>query len=99
MHQEKPPVAKCAVVQNLSLQTFKWMAGLPVEVRPKALAQKYSRIANQLALIWSDTAQCGKYLDDLMLDHRGNRQGFPPDVAAEIAALRNYFLASSRAIR
>jgi len=32
-----------------------------------------------------------EYLDDLLIDRRGGRQGFPFDVALEIAGLKDYY--------
>jgi hypothetical protein len=32
-----------------------------------------------------------RYLDDLLVDKRGNRQGFPLDILRELFALRAYY--------
>jgi hypothetical protein len=78
--------------QELSDSAFVWLAQFKKGARPDALARRYPRIANKLADLWKRPLQCERYLDELLLDHRGNRQGFPPDVATEIAALKVYFL-------
>ena len=36
-------------------------------------------------------ARCEEYLDSLVVDQRGDRSGFPLDVAQELTALRNYY--------
>jgi hypothetical protein len=77
---------------DLTPLAFKWMASLPREARPHSLARQFPRIANRLAEIWKRPLQCERYIDDLMIDLRGARQGFPPAVAAEIAALKVHFL-------
>jgi hypothetical protein len=81
--------------QDLATRTFRWLAELPANKRPNALLHQYPRIANRLAEIWKRPLQCERYLDDLMLDMRGNRRGFPPNVATEIAALKLYLFSTS----
>ena len=71
--------------------TYKWIAGLPREIRPLALLQQYPRIANMLAQSWHDPAQFREYMFDLLIDRRGGRQGFPQDVRSELLRLRAYF--------
>ena len=71
--------------------TFRWVACLPPAVRPFGLLQHYPRIANALALEWRERTAFRTRLYDLMVDKRGDRAGFPPDVQAELLALREYF--------
>lgn len=71
--------------------TTLWMAGLPPAVRPSALARTFPRIANSVAELWRRVARCEEYLDALVVDLRGDRTGFPPDVAKELTALRGYY--------
>lgn len=85
--------------EDLAAPTFKWLATIPKEIRPDALAHQFPRIANRLAEIWKRPLQCERYLDDLTIDRRGGRKGFPPDVAAEITALKAYFLRSTKTVR
>jgi hypothetical protein len=70
--------------------TEKWAAGLPVEVRPLALLQRFPRIANALARLWQDNIGLRLYLDDLLVDRRGGRRGFPPQIHNELLILREY---------
>jgi hypothetical protein len=72
-------------------ETIKWLAGLPAEVRPTSLPIQYVRITNTLARVWPDHRRCLQYLDDLLIDRRGGRQGFAFDVALEIAGLKDYY--------
>ena len=71
--------------------TFKWIAGLPREVRPLALLQQFPRIANMLAQSWHDPAAFREYMFDLLIDRRGGREGFQQDVRSELLRLRAYF--------
>ena len=75
----------------LSDETSRWIAALPANVRPIALARKFPRIANSIAELWRRVASCEEYLGTLVVDLRGDRSGFPPDVAQELTALRNYY--------
>lgn len=77
--------------ESLTGDTIKWLAGLPSDVRPSALPIQFVRIANQLARVWPTPRVCLDYLDDLLIDHRGGRQGFPFDVALELAGLKDHY--------
>lgn len=72
-------------------QAWSWIESLPKDVQPGGLIQRFPRIVNKLAEVWRRPAQCETYLDTLMLDQRGGRKGFPPDVAKEIALLKSHF--------
>jgi hypothetical protein len=71
--------------------TFRWIACLPPSAQPIALLRRYPRLANALALEWRERNAFRARLNDLMVDRRGNRAGFPPDVEAELVALRDFF--------
>ena len=70
---------------------FKWIARLPKEVRPLNLLKQYPRVANNLALSWSDPRVFRHSLYDLLVDKRGGRQGFPQAVLQDLLRLREYF--------
>ncbi|TAK52735.1 MAG: hypothetical protein EPO27_00610 [Betaproteobacteria bacterium] len=53
---------------------------------PAALEAKYSRVFNNIMKYWG-SEKCDEYFADLLVDKRGGRQGFPPDVASDIAKL------------
>lgn len=78
--------------QELAHPTFMWLAQLPGNMRPASLARQYPRIANKIAELWKLPLYCERYFDELMIDRRGNRLGFPPKIAAEIATLKVYFM-------
>ena len=54
------------------------------------LGQQFPRIANKLAVLWEEPAVCRKFLTSFMLDDRGDRDGFPPEVIMELSALEAY---------
>lgn len=76
-----------APVDRLLPTTIAWAQRLPSDLRPIALLDRYARIANLLAAMWADPRAFDAYMDSLLTDKRGNRQGFPPEVARELATL------------
>lgn len=64
-----------------------WAVALPPWLRPHALCDRYPRVANQLAARWDDPRERREAMLDLIIDRRGGRRGFPPDVRLEIEAL------------
>lgn len=75
----------------LSDETSRWLAALPADVRPLHLARRFPRIANSIADLWRRVARCEEYFDTLVVDLRGDRSGFPAEVAKEVTDLRNYY--------
>jgi hypothetical protein len=75
----------------LADDTLRWLAALPDDVRPNELPLQFPRIANALAFRWINSDACRAYLEDLLLDKRGNRRGLPNVIAEELATLKNYF--------
>jgi hypothetical protein len=73
--------------------TITWIAGLPKDVRPMVLGRRFPRIANTIAELWRRVARCEEYLNALAVDSRGNRKGFPPEVAQELTNLRSFYAA------
>ncbi len=71
--------------------TIVWASRLPPQAQPKALMAQYPRIANLIAVMWQDPNSLRRYLDDLLVDKRGNRQGFSADILRDIFELRAYF--------
>ncbi len=60
--------------------------GCHADKYPYQLDAKFPRIADKLAQLWN-SAQIANYFTELLLDTRGGRQGFPPDIAREIYRL------------
>jgi hypothetical protein len=74
--------------------TMRWMATMPSEFQPTAIGEAFPRIANALAALWTRPDAFMSYLDDLLIDKRGGRQGFPIDALAELHALSGYYAVS-----
>jgi len=85
------PLRKSSPANYMLPSSLKWFAGLPFDIRPMALVTKYPRIANVLALQWATPSACRAYFDELLVDRRCGRQGFPGDVQRDLLALRHYY--------
>jgi hypothetical protein len=79
---------------SLNSETREWLATLPASVRPQLLAVDFARVANALRLTWGRPDVCLDYFDDLLIDRRGDRLGFPAEVVIEIAVLKDYYQSS-----
>jgi hypothetical protein len=91
-----PPEAKLRrrnvlEVKRLLSSTIDWLASLPLQVRPLALATQFPRVANRIAQEWKEPSACRRDFEDLVYDNRGDREGFPPDVLVELLALRDHY--------
>jgi hypothetical protein len=82
---------KASPAQTLLASTKRWIAGLPFEGKPTALAAAYPRIANALAALWARPDEFRAYLDELLVDRRGGREGFPVDVLEDLTLLGTYY--------
>ena len=69
----------------------KWLDALPTDIFPAALAAQYPRIVNYIAVQWNDLSWCPAYLDELLVDRRGGRQGFPADVLRDLQKLQEFW--------
>jgi hypothetical protein len=74
----------------LSLEGRLWLLRLPPSVQPKTLCRDYPRVANRLASHWPDELMTDVTFDDLLVDRRGGRRGFPETVLAELRRLRHF---------
>jgi hypothetical protein len=58
---------------------------------PASVATQFPDIIEKLVNLW-ENAEIDKYLDELIFDNRGNRRGFPPEVADDLWKLHHYRL-------
>jgi hypothetical protein len=75
--------------ETLLPMTARWMTFLPFQ--PVALANKFPRIANTLATLWARPDSLRAYMNDLLVDKRRGRKGFPIEVLGELHALKAYY--------
>jgi hypothetical protein len=74
----------------LSGSAIDWLIALPPTLRPEHLPRRFPRIVNALAVVWHDADACHVAMAKLLDDTRKGRQGFPPEVRAELVALRDW---------
>jgi hypothetical protein len=82
--------------EPLQPETLAWIQRLPSDLRLGALTQRYARIANKICDLWLQPAECTDYLDELLIVRRASRQGFPAEVANDIARLTAHYARLNR---
>lgn len=80
-------------------RTANWIASLPERVRPDALAKQFARISNLICATWVDPPACRKYFDELLVETRLRRKGFPAAVLRELTDLQAYYISMHDAHR
>jgi hypothetical protein len=81
---------KAKATRFLLPRTVRWMETLPPDFQPRQTCETFPRIANAIAALWTAPEGLTEYLDDLLVDKRGQRQGFPVRVLSELHALSAY---------
>ena len=76
---------------SLNEHARKWLEKLPDDARPKILEEKYPRIINRISSLWKHPDELMEYLDELLVDTRGGRAGFPMSVATELVNLKDFY--------
>lgn len=77
---------------ELSDSGVKLLGDLPDTVRPMETATRFPHIVNRFAKFWSSPKIAERYFDELLMDSRGGRQGFPLGVLTELFSLKEYYL-------
>lgn len=76
--------------EALTGTTRAWLRKLPHSRRPQRLCVLFPRVANLIAWCWNDATTLPQVLDDLLVDKRGGRKGFPRAVIVELKRLREF---------
>ena len=76
--------------EALTGTTRHWLRRLPVGRRPLRLCEQFPRVANRIAWHWRDPQAAAEVLDDLLIDRRGGRAGFPKPIVLELRRLRDF---------
>ena len=76
---------------DLSPDAAKLMSLLGPTLRPARLQALFPHVVNRLAAVWHQPAQFEREMEELLLNTRGNRAGFPSEIVAELIALREYY--------
>ena len=84
-------VPTSALENALQRAAAAWLEQLPAPLRPMQLAQTYPRIVNRLARLWDSPQPCLAYFEELRIDWRIGRQGFPMPISLELNELCAYY--------
>jgi hypothetical protein len=69
---------------------------LPKDIQPLGIAETFPHIMNLIASSWQEPKMFVQTLDELLIDDRGNRAGFPFAVIVELTNLREFYFSSVR---
>jgi hypothetical protein len=77
--------------RSLNKSAANWIQELPPAVRPRESVIRFPRILNRLARYWDSPAMLEQTFNDLLVDKRIGRKGFPPEILSEIRALYAHY--------
>jgi hypothetical protein len=75
----------------LSPEAQAWYDKLPAAGKPSLLRCRFPRVLEKLSARWTSPRGLKLLLDELLLDDRGGRAGFPLQALREMHALRDYY--------
>lgn len=75
----------------LSASATRLLASLPNKVKLTATVEQYPHVLNRLADLWTRPHDLDRAFNDLLMDDRVDRQGFPFDVVLELTGLRDFY--------
>ena len=81
--------------QDLNAQARELFSRLDEPLRPILLAARYPRILNKVAELWRRPTLLDCYFEELLMDTRGNRQGFPLSILLELCTLKEHYRSSA----
>jgi hypothetical protein len=80
-----------SVFSELSGAALRLLVKLDTKLRLHEISVRYPKVLNRIAAVWDRPLEAERCFDELLLDARGTRQGFPSSVISEIASLRHYY--------
>lgn len=75
--------------EPLSAVAMRVLDFLPPNMTLTFTARRYPHVMNKLAILWDDARALEKYLDQLLMADRPNRQGFEYEALMELADVRD----------
>jgi hypothetical protein len=75
----------------LTGEALRLLIKVNMKVGLQELSGRFPAVLNRIADAWGSPVRAERCFDDLLLDSRGTRQGFPQTVISEIASLRHYY--------
>ena len=78
--------------EPLDVRAQRLFASLPYTYRLSATRQRFPHVLNRIAAEWGAPMRFLELMDELLIDQRGHREGFPFDSVLELTNLREYYL-------
>jgi hypothetical protein len=89
---QAPAAAPATRTAELNSQADDILATLRAPLKLELLPN-YPHVLNRMAELWAHPRFMTQYFEELLLDSRGGRNGFPLEVIAELTRLRSYYQA------
>jgi hypothetical protein len=80
-----------SVFSELSGAALRLLVKVDSKVGLREISVRYPRVLNRIAASWDSPLDAERCFDELLLDARGTRQGFPASVISEIVSLRHHY--------
>lgn len=87
-----PSRPEAAGRQPLDTRAQRLVDSLPAAHRMPVLRRRYPHVINRLAAEWHLPRRAMRIFDDLLVDVRGSRGGFPFEAALELMQLREHYV-------
>ncbi|HLS55637.1 MAG TPA: hypothetical protein VK052_06150 [Zeimonas sp.] len=81
-----------AHAEALDVRAQRLFASLPYAYRLSITRQHFPHVLNRIAAEWEVPRRFLALMDELLIDRRGNREGFPFESVLELTNLREYYL-------
>lgn len=71
-------------------ETHLWIRSVPSSIHPKHLGRYHPHLANRLAQCWGDATLVERFMEEVLVDRRGQRKGLSDRVRMELDRLRGF---------
>ena len=78
--------------EQLDVRAQRLFASLPYAYRLSITRQRFPHVLNRIAAEWDAPRRFLQLMDELLLDQRGNRDGFPFESVLELTNFREYYV-------
>jgi hypothetical protein len=96
VEQAKAKIRRTASKKALDNRSAIIIETLPKAIRPNGIITNFPHIMNLIAASWHEPRAFVQTLDELLMDDRGNRAGFPFAIIVELTDLREHYFSSVR---
>jgi hypothetical protein len=96
VEEAKAKAKRGAPRAELDQRSKQILAAIPADIRPNHIISTFPHIMKLISKSWHEPKEFVKTLDELLIDDRGNRVGFPFAVIVELTDLREYYFSTVR---